>query len=75
MKNRHYFTKPAPAFRTKINVFLRIEVADSESELDFLQYCSSFGDICILPPSGKCTRSTRTSWSCTPWSKFSIQIF
>ena len=30
----------------------------------------SFGDICILPLSGICTRSTRTSWSCTQWSKF-----
>ena len=41
----------------------------------FLPQTSSFGDICILPPSEICTRSIRTSWSCTPWSQFFYSNF
>ena len=62
-------------FRPKIIIFLRNRRRWFRIWSWFVQYCSSFGDIGILPPSGICTRSTKTSWSCTPWSKCFIQMF
>ena len=61
---------PPPAFRPKISIFLRNRGRWFRIWSWFVQYCSSFGDIWILQPFGICTRSTRTSWSCSPWSKF-----
>ena len=60
---RYYITKPPHAFRPKNSVFLRNWGRKFQICAWFVQYSSSFGDICILPPSEKCTRSTRTSWS------------
>ena len=72
--NWHYW-RPPPAFRPKVSVFLRNRARWFRIWSWFFQYCSSFGDICILPPSGTCTMSTRTSWSCTPWSLFFYSNF
>ena len=63
---------PSPAFSTKISQFLRNRGRWFRISTSFSPQTSSFGDICILPPFEICTRSTRTSWSCTrtPWSQF-----
>ena len=65
----------APAFRPKNNIMLRNQGRWFRIWSWFSLQSSSFGETCILPPSGICTRSTRTSWSCTPWSKIVFDVF
>ena len=65
---------PPPAFRPKNRLFLRNLGCWFRILTSFAPQTSSFGDICIFPPSEICTRSTRTSWSCTPWSNFFLII-
>ena len=71
----HSFTNPLPAFRPKNRLFLRNRGRWFRISTSFSPQTSSFGHICILPPSEICTRSTRTSWSCTPWSQFFYSNF
>ena len=63
-----------PSFRPKNSLFLRNRGRWFRIWSWFARQSSSFGDICILPPE-ICTRSTRTSWSCTPWSQFFYSNF
>ena len=67
--------KPPPSFRPKNSLFLRNRGRWFQIWSWFARQSSSFGDICILPFSGICTRSTRTSLSCTPWSQLFYSIF
>ena len=66
---------PPPAFRPKNMLFIRNRGRWFRISTSFSPQTSSFGDICVLPPSEICTRSTRTSWSCTPWSQFFYSKF
>ena len=66
---------PPPLFDLKIVYSYVVEVADSESDLGLHGRALVSEIICILPPSEICKRSTRTSWSCTPWSQFFYSNF